>query len=180
MEEKRMVDKKTMAIAIILSVILSTALSFGVIITFPQVQDVLRGSPGPQGEIGPQGEQGPQGPELQRKTFGVNIGFDYGNGTVNWFNDTRIDIGDGVMQATLQAVNAEYLLLPNEEAVGGIDFYLTSLDGFTKDKGGSWHLWMYIEWYDGSLRGADCGTSFINNIPLPDGKTLKWVWTRAR
>ncbi len=53
-----MVDKETVAIAVVLSVILSTVISFGVIMTVPQVQDLLRGI---QGEIGPQGEQGIQG-----------------------------------------------------------------------------------------------------------------------
>jgi len=48
------IDFKTVLIAIVFSVILS----IGIIMTVPQVQDVLRG---PQGEPGPQGEQGIQG-----------------------------------------------------------------------------------------------------------------------
>jgi hypothetical protein len=48
------IDYKTIVITIVFSVILST----GIIMTVPQVQDVLRG---PQGELGLQGVQGPQG-----------------------------------------------------------------------------------------------------------------------
>ena len=49
-----MVDKKIVAIAIVLSVILSTALSYGVVMTVLQVQDALRG---PQGELGLVGDR---------------------------------------------------------------------------------------------------------------------------
>jgi len=47
------------ATAVILSVILSSWLNFGMIIMIPQVRESLRG---PQGLQGPQGIQGPQGP----------------------------------------------------------------------------------------------------------------------
>jgi len=53
-------DYKTVGIAVILSVVLST----GIMLAVPQKQDVsrgLQGEIGSQGEIGPQGEQGLQG-----------------------------------------------------------------------------------------------------------------------
>jgi len=62
----KMVEKKTVAIAVVLSVILSTALSYGIIMIVPQVQDALRGSqgePGIQGLQGPKGDAGCVGPE---------------------------------------------------------------------------------------------------------------------
>ena len=54
------IDYKTVVIAVLLSVVLST----GIILAVPQVQDAIRGSQGelgPQGEVGPQGVQGSQG-----------------------------------------------------------------------------------------------------------------------
>jgi len=156
----KMVDK-TVAIAVVLSIILSTALSFGVIMKVPQVQEFLCG------------------PRLDKKTFSVNIGFDYGNGTINWFNDTQIDIGDGIMSATLQVVDADYELSDGW-------FYLRSLEGF---KGGEWRRIWWFTYYDrkedwsaeyypegwsDQWRGEP-GFSFL--VPLPDGFTCKWIWT---
>jgi len=65
---------KTIAIAVVLSVLLSTTLSYGIIFTVPQVQDILRGSqgePGPQGEQGIQGIQGEIGPQGERGYRGL-------------------------------------------------------------------------------------------------------------
>jgi len=177
-----MVDKKTVAISVVLSVILS----IGIIMTVPQVQEALR----------------ERSPRFGKKTFSINIGFDYGNGTVkrfneklgmwtldisggngtvNWFNDTRIEIGDGIMQATLQVVDADYALWGSD---GYIDFDLVRLGDLLSGEGGNWVFWAYTrhedwpefwpeempdQWYDlGSL-----GIS----IPLPDGFTCLWRWT---
>jgi len=52
------IDYKTIVIALVFSVILST----GIVMTVPQVQDALRGPQGEQGLQGIQGERGPIGP----------------------------------------------------------------------------------------------------------------------
>ena len=52
-----------MAVAVIVSVILSTWVNFGMITMIPQMRDILRGTRGLEGEQGPQGVQGPLGPE---------------------------------------------------------------------------------------------------------------------
>ena len=50
-----------MAVAVIISVVLSTWVNFGMLTMIPQMRDVLLGPRGPVGEKGPQGPQGPQG-----------------------------------------------------------------------------------------------------------------------
>jgi len=59
------IDKNLLVLTVILSVFLSTATSFGMIVGVPTVRELLRGPlgpEGPQGLQGPQGEIGPQGP----------------------------------------------------------------------------------------------------------------------
>lgn len=167
----------TLIAAILISVVLSVTISYSLISGQPGPE----GPPGPQGEVGPTGPKDEQGLKIQRKTFGVNIGFDYGNGTIKWFNDTRIDIGDGIMQATLQVVDADYAIWVGEDYSY---FQLTRLDNLQIGEGGTWALWTYIrdeDWPD--LRSEKVPNwwvslgSFSASIPLLDGFTCLWRWT---
>ena len=52
---------KSIAVAVIVSVVLSTWVNFGMIMMIPQIREILSGPRGPQGLLGPQGPQGVQG-----------------------------------------------------------------------------------------------------------------------
>ena len=54
---------KSIAVAVIVSVVLSTWVNFGMIMMIPQIREILSGPRGPQGVLGPQGPQGVQGPQ---------------------------------------------------------------------------------------------------------------------
>ena len=127
-----MVDKKTVAIAVVLSVILSTAISYGVIMTVPQVQDVLSG---PQGELGSQGVQGLQGPQGDTGPVGPegSIG-PPGQGFGELIYDSgwiTIEQGEGRVLCTLDNLNVFVYMIGkhldvnfHQDSFGGDHYYL--------------------------------------------------------
>ena len=54
--------KYNIAAAVIISVALSSAATYAMVMYLPQIQEILRGPPGEQGLVGPQGPAGPVGP----------------------------------------------------------------------------------------------------------------------
>ena len=101
--------------------------------------------------------------ELADFTAVVDIMIDYGDGNVVWFNDTRIQTGSSVLNATILTCEAEY-------QTSDFGSYVTSLNGVAQD--GS-HFWLW-SFYDG---GWESGAVGADQYYLHDGDIIGWTYT---
>ncbi len=101
--------------------------------------------------------------ELEDFTALVDIMVDYGNGTIVWFNDTRIQTGENLLQATGLVCDIEY-------QTSDFGSFITSVNGLEQD---ATHFWIWNlyedEWTMGPV-GAD-------QYSLHDGDVVGWTYT---
>lgn len=101
--------------------------------------------------------------ELEEFTALVDIMIDYTNGTVIWYNETRIHIGASLLNATEIVCDIK---------VQSTNFgsFVTSVNGVSQDAN---HFWIWSiyedEWSMGPV-GADQYT-------LQDGDIVGWIYT---
>lgn len=101
--------------------------------------------------------------ELADFTAQVNILVDYGNGTVQWYNDTRIQTGASVLDATVIACGAEY-------QTSDFGAFITSVNGVQPD---SAHFWMWSTYED----GWEVGMVGADQYNIHDGDIIRWTYT---
>ena len=101
--------------------------------------------------------------ELADFTAVVDIMIDYGDGNIVWYNDTRIQTGASVLDATILACETEY-------QTSDFGSYVTSIDGVAQDGSNFW-LWSFYDdsWESGAV-GAD-------QYYLHDGDIIGWTYT---
>jgi hypothetical protein len=84
-------------------------------------------------------------------TMQVNIGIDYGNGTLTWYNNTYVPIGVNVLNATYLVANVTTTPFSGEP-------FLTGINGVQQDPQAN-NYWLYSVWDNGTyfspLIGAD-------------------------
>lgn len=101
--------------------------------------------------------------ELKDFSAQVDIMVDYGNGTIRWYNDTRIQTGSSVLDATVIVCDAEY-------QTSDFGSFVTSVNGLVPD---SEHFWMWSTYGDGwepGMVGAD-------QFDVHDGDMIRWTYT---
>ncbi len=101
--------------------------------------------------------------ELEEFTATVDVKIDYGNGTVAWFNGTRIGAGESLLNATRRVAEIDYTMYE-------FGVFLNTVNGVGGDPDKYW-LWSYIDdgWQSGMV-GAD-------QWRLHDGDTVAWTYT---
>lgn len=101
--------------------------------------------------------------ELDKFTIEVNIKLDYGNDTIVWYNNTRVSVGESLLNATKTIATVGV----NSSSMGA---FVTSINDVGDDPN-AWWLWWYNDagWAQGPV-GADQWT-------LHDGDELAWVYT---
>lgn len=107
---------------------------------------------------------------LSESTVTVSIGFDYGNGTVVWYNDTFVPRGASLLSATVLLVNVEYKM-------SDFGAYVVSINGvseklISKNEGFSW-MW-YI--YDSEKEKLVMGPIAADKYVLRDGDIILWKY----
>ncbi len=100
--------------------------------------------------------------ELKEFTATVDIKIEYGNGTVAWFNGTRIGAGESLLNATLRVAEMDYTIY-------GFGVFVNTLNGVGGDPDKYW-LWSYYDdgWQSGTV-GAD-------QWRLHDGDAVAWTY----
>jgi hypothetical protein len=101
--------------------------------------------------------------DLDEFTIKVDIKLDYGNGTVVWYNETRVPLDASLLKATSLVADLETL----EKGLGVL---VTSINGVEGSPSVFW-LWAYLEegaWQYGPV-GAD---QWI----LHNGDTVAWTY----
>ena len=101
--------------------------------------------------------------ELEDFTALVDIMIDYGNGTIVWINETRIQTGADLMEATGLACNIEY-------QTSDFGSFITKINGVEQDSNHFW-LWNY---YD---KGWQMGPVGADQYSLHDGDVVGWTYT---
>ncbi len=107
---------------------------------------------------------------LSTKVILVNVGIDYGNGTVAWYNATPLPIGASVLTALVSVAKVEY-------KYGTYGAYVVSVNGvceqiLSKTEGYSW-MW-YI--YNASLGRYVLGPVAADKYVLTNGDTILWKY----
>ena len=104
--------------------------------------------------------------DLAGLTMRVNMRLDFGNGTVRWFNGTRVPLNSTVLTATKLTVPIEY-------SVSDLGAFVTAIDGVSGEAHHYWG-WSYWEtakdsWVMGPV-GSDAWA-------LHDGDLFAWTYT---
>lgn len=108
---------------------------------------------------------------LTSKTIVVNIGIDYGNNTIRWFNGTILPSGTTVLSALTSIAKVEYVY-------GEYGAYVVSVNDVKEKKisereGYSW-LW-YI--YDISSGKFEMGPVAADKYTLSNGDIVLWRYS---
>lgn len=102
--------------------------------------------------------------DLEHLTIQVDVLINYGNGTREWFNNTRAPIGLSAFNVTLYIANVEYSIFE------GLGIFITKINGVGGDKDKWWSFW---HWKDDNWILSDVGaTQYI----LKNGDILAWSY----
>ena len=105
---------------------------------------------------------------LAGKAIIVNVGIDYGNGTLRWFNGTVLPVGATVLSALTSVSKVEYVY-------GEYGAYVVAVDGvrekiISKKEGYSW-MWFFYNATSGAL---EYGPVAADRYILSNGETILW------
>ena len=90
---------------------------------------------------------------------------DYGDGTIEWYNKTRLAVGTDLMTATGLLAEIEY----TESEWGA---FVDTINGVGEDPG-TWWLWNYYE------EGWQMGPVGADQWILHNGDVLSWTYTKG-
>ena len=100
---------------------------------------------------------------LEEYTVKVSIMIDYGNGTVIWFNGTRVGAGETLLNATLRVADVAY-------TVSDFGAFVDAVNGV---RGLENHYWLWYT-YDGGWVMGPVGADVWR---LHDGDVVAWRYT---
>jgi len=101
--------------------------------------------------------------ELEKFTVEVDLLIDYGNGSLVWYNDTRVKMGASLLNATVDTLAVDYQTLE-------YGAFVTSINGLEQDDSHFW-VWSY---YDGGWKTGSVGA---DQHVLHDGDIVGWTYT---
>jgi len=107
--------------------------------------------------------------ELQRykNYIFVNILIDYGNGTVEWHNETLILKGSSLLQATKIVAEVNY----TKYSFGA---FVTSINGVGGDIG---YYWLWYRW-NGTTGTWELGPVGCDSYILHEGEIISWIYRK--
>lgn len=100
---------------------------------------------------------------LEKFTVEVDIKIDYGNGSVVWYNNTRVNVGGSLLNATVNNLPIDYRTFE-------YGAFVTSINGLEQNDSHFW-VWSY---YDGEWRAGSVGA---DQHILHDGDIVGWTYT---
>ncbi len=104
----------------------------------------------------------------QETTVIVNIGINYGNGPVEWHNDTAVPSGEDLLNATMRVATVEHT------SFAGLGAFVTGINEVRQDPGANlyWIYWVYnaeTQQYEMSPVGA-------SSYMLTFDQTIQWYY----
>lgn len=102
----------------------------------------------------------------QEATVSVNVGINYGTGTVDWQNNTSVPSGENLLNATMSVATVEFTDFP------GMGAFVTSINGRSQNPSANlyWTFWVYnpqTRQYESPPVGA---SSYL----LTSDQTIQW------
>lgn len=94
----------------------------------------------------------------------VNIGIKYKNGSVEWYNATRVPSGSTLLNVTTKIADVNY-------TVWGIGAFVNSINGVKNEKP---YYWMWWRW-DPSM-GWTLGPVAADKYVMSDGEIVMWYY----
>ncbi|MBS7635154.1 hypothetical protein KEJ34_06675 [Candidatus Bathyarchaeota archaeon] len=104
--------------------------------------------------------------ELESLTIIVNLKIDYGNGTVLWYNKTRLPLDSNLFNSTMKVAMVEYI-------IGEYGVFVTKINGVGGDPNRFW-LWYYL---DPDKEEWILGPVACDRWKLRNGSILAWVYS---
>jgi len=104
--------------------------------------------------------------DLEDLTMLVNLKIDYGNGTVVWYNDTRVPLDAVLLTATKMVVSVDY-------SVSELGAFVNKINGVGEDPNSFW-IWSYL---DRETDGWVPGPVGCDQWSLHNGDTVSWTYT---
>ncbi|MGQ9726498.1 MAG: hypothetical protein ACUVQL_05150 [Candidatus Bathycorpusculaceae bacterium] len=94
----------------------------------------------------------------------VNLGINYGNGTVKWFNNTEVKMGITLLNLTEIVAKVNYTLWP------GMGTFVDSIDNVENSPPYYWMWWVWTSygWMEGPIA---CDKYLVS-----DGEALYWYY----
>jgi hypothetical protein len=102
---------------------------------------------------------------MKGKPIHVNIELNYGNGTIQWHNNTEAVMGDTLLSATLLVSDANYTMWP------GLGALVNGLDRVSNAHPFYWMWWMWTS-YSGWVEGPVGCHKYV----ITDNETLCWFY----
>jgi hypothetical protein len=97
----------------------------------------------------------------------VNVLIDYGNGTLEWHNETRVAIGATLFNVTKQIAEIDY-------TVGQFGAFITAINGKGGDPG---YYWIWYIWNSTSSEW-EMGMVAADAFTLHHGDTVAWRYEK--
>jgi hypothetical protein len=102
----------------------------------------------------------------QEATVAVNIGINYGTGSIEWHNNTMIPSGENLLNVTMRVATVEFTNFP------GIGAFVTSINGRSQNPSTNTY-WMY--WvYNMHTRQYELGPVGAGSYLLTSDQTVQW------
>lgn len=104
--------------------------------------------------------------DLERFTILVNLKIDYGNGSLVWYNNTRLPLDSNLLNATKRVAEVEYI-------IGDYGAFVTRINKVGGEPNRFW-LWFYFdpgkgEWIYGPVA--------CDRWRLSNGSIVAWIYT---
>jgi len=104
----------------------------------------------------------------QESTVTVNIGINYGSGTVEWHNGTVVPSGEALLNATMRVATVEYV------TYAGLGAFVTGINGLSQNPAANmyWLFWVYnpsTQRYEMPQVGASA-------YALTSDQTIQWYY----
>ncbi|MGD2201310.1 MAG: hypothetical protein PVJ38_06755 [Candidatus Bathyarchaeota archaeon] len=104
--------------------------------------------------------------DVEELTVTVDMKLDYGNGTVQWYNATRVPLEADLLKATQLIAEIEY-------TTGDLGALVNEINGVEGDPNNFW-IWHY---YDEDTSSWEYGPTGCNAWILHDGDIVAWVYS---
>ena len=113
----------------------------------------------------------------QEATVTVDIGINYGNGTIEWHNGTVVPSGEFLLNATMRVATVEFTNYPGFTGPGLPGAFVTSINGVAQNPAANlyWMYWVYnpqTRQYEMPLVGA-------GSYALTSDQTIQWYYQNA-
>lgn len=104
--------------------------------------------------------------DLENLTIIIHLKIDYGNGSVIWYNNTRIPLDSNLLNATRRVAKVEYF-------IGEYGVFVTHINGVGGELNRFW-LWYY---FDPSRGEWVYGPVACDKWRLSNGSIVAWIYT---